>query len=90
MAVDSYSSIIGYQVHASTIDSNTKYTVDGAIGEFCHIRRRAYSSSSEEEENGEFGEIVPKMAPTDVLYPGSLIRLRLKGLCKIQIHHFES
>ncbi|CAK5048440.1 unnamed protein product [Meloidogyne enterolobii] len=70
LGVDSYSSIIGYQI----IPKNSL----GLPNEWL-IRKRNSVDEYLNIKNNESEELTPKLSPEEVLLPGTLIRLRLRG-----------
>uniref|UniRef100_A0A914HU78 Calponin-homology (CH) domain-containing protein n=1 Tax=Globodera rostochiensis TaxID=31243 RepID=A0A914HU78_GLORO len=80
LGIDSYSSIIGYQIHPTQQQSDT-----GGHSEIFLIRRRGSVSETGQQQQlvencAELGELLPKLSPAEALQPGTLIRIRLKGV----------
>uniref|UniRef100_A0A914NGT3 AAA+ ATPase domain-containing protein n=1 Tax=Meloidogyne incognita TaxID=6306 RepID=A0A914NGT3_MELIC len=73
LGVDSYSSIIGYQI----IPKNSL----GLPNEWL-IRKRNSVDEYLNIKNNETEELTPKLTPEEVLLPGTLIRLRLRGVAQ--------
>uniref|UniRef100_A0A1I8AXJ5 AAA domain-containing protein n=1 Tax=Meloidogyne hapla TaxID=6305 RepID=A0A1I8AXJ5_MELHA len=74
LGVDSYSSIIGYQI----IPKNSL----GIPNEWLIRRRNSIDDylNIKNNQNNEMEELNPKLSPEEVLQPGTLIRLRLRGV----------
>ncbi|KAL3077216.1 hypothetical protein niasHS_013205 [Heterodera schachtii] len=83
LGIDSYSSIIGYQIHPTQQQSDL-----GRHSDIFLNRRKACVAEMEERQNqsgdncAELDEVLPILSPSEALQPGTLIRIRLRGVAQ--------